>query len=94
MTKMSQTVAQRITEKITQALKPEQISVEDESHLHAGHSGARPEGETHFRLKVVCAQFTNMSLVSRHRLINEALAEELQGPVHALAIKALAPGES
>jgi len=91
---MSQTVAQRITEKITNALKPEQISVEDESHLHAGHSGARPEGETHFRLKVVCTQFTNMSLVSRHRLINEVLAEELQGPVHALAIKALAPGEN
>ncbi len=90
---MSQNVAQRITEKITKALKPEQISVEDESHLHAGHSGARPEGETHFRIKVVSARFAGMTPVNRHRLINETLAEELQGPVHALAIKALTPDE-
>lgn len=91
---MSQSVAQRITEKITKALEPTEISVDDESHLHAGHIGARPEGETHFRLTVVSARFKDMTLVNRHRLINEALAEELQGPVHALAIKALAPGES
>lgn len=91
---MSQIVAQRITEKITKALKPEQLSVEDESHLHAGHAGARPGGETHFRLTVVSDQFTGLSLVKRHRLINEALAEELQGPIHALAIKALSPDES
>jgi len=90
---MSQVVVQKITEKITKALKPAQISVEDESHLHAGHAGARPEGETHFRLTVVSAQFTGLSLVKRHRLINEALAEELQGPIHALAIKALSPDE-
>ena len=91
---MSQIVAQRITEKITKALKPVEISVEDESHLHAGHAGARPEGETHFRLTVVSDQFTGLSLVRRHRLINETFAEELQGPVHALAIKALSPDEA
>ncbi len=90
---MSQGVVQRITEKITKALEPEQISVEDESHLHAGHGGARPEGETHFRVTVISARFAGMSLVSRHRLINEALAEELQGPIHALAIKAVSPDE-
>jgi BolA family transcriptional regulator, general stress-responsive regulator len=90
---MSQVVVQKITEKITKALKPTQISVEDESHLHAGHAGARPGGETHFRLTVVSVQFTGLSLVKRHRLINEALAEELQGPIHALAIKALSPDE-
>ncbi len=90
---MSQGVAQKITEKITKALEPTRISVKDESHLHAGHAGARPEGETHFRLTVVSSRFTNMTLVNRHRLINEALAEELQGPVHALAIKALSPEE-
>jgi len=90
---MSQGVAQKITEKITRALEPTRISVKDESHLHAGHAGARPEGETHFRLTVVSPRFTNMTLVNRHRLINEALAEELQGPVHALAIKALSPDE-
>jgi len=90
---MSQVVAQRITEKITKALEPSKISVKDESHLHAGHAGAKPEGETHFRLTVVSSKFTGLSLVMRHRLINEALAEELQGPVHALAIKALSPEE-
>ncbi len=90
---MSQGVAQKITEKITKALEPTRISVKDESHLHAGHAGARPEGETHFRLTVVSARFSGMTLVNRHRLINEALAEELQGPVHALAIKALSPDE-
>jgi len=90
---MSQVVVQKITEKITKALKPVKISVEDESHLHAGHAGARPGGETHFRLTVVSDQFIGLSLVKRHRLINEALAEELQGPIHALAIKALSPDE-
>ncbi len=90
---MSQTVVQRITEKITKALEPTKISVKDESHLHAGHAGAKPEGETHFRLTVVSPRFAGLSLVMRHRLINEALAEELQGPVHALAIKALSPEE-
>jgi len=91
---MSQVVAEKITEKITKALEPTQISVEDESHLHAGHAGARPEGQTHFGVKVVSAQFTGMTLVNRHRLINEALAEELKGPIHALAIKALSPDET
>jgi len=90
---MSQGVVQKITEKITKALEPTQISVKDESHLHAGHAGARPEGETHFRVSVVSARFVGMTLVNRHRLINEALAEELQGPIHALAIKALSPDE-
>lgn len=91
---MSQTVAQRITEKITKALDPIKIDVKDESHLHAGHSGARPEGETHFRVTVVSDKFTGMTLIKRHRLINETLSEELQGPVHALAIKSLSPDEA
>ena len=90
---MSQVVVEKITEKITKALKPTQISVEDESHLHAGHAGARPGGQTHFRITVVSDRFSDLSLVKRHRLINEALAEELQGPIHALAIKALSPDE-
>lgn len=90
---MSQVVVEKITEKITKALKPTQISVEDESHLHAGHAGARPGGQTHFRITVVSARFADLSPVQRHRLINEVLAEELQGPIHALAIKALSPDE-
>lgn len=84
-------VAKRITEKLTQAFAPAELSVSDESHLHAGHAGARPEGETHFRVKVVSQAFAGKTLVQQHRMINEVLAEELAGPVHALAIKSEAP---
>jgi len=84
-------VAERITEKLTQAFAPAELSVTDESHLHAGHAGARPEGETHFRVRVVSQAFAGKTPVQRHRMINEVLADELAGPVHALAIKAAAP---
>lgn len=84
-------VADRITEKLTQAFAPDELTVSDESHLHAGHSGARPEGQTHFRVKVVSKAFAGKTLVQQHRMINEALAEELAGPVHALAIRSEAP---
>lgn len=84
-------VAERITEKLTQAFAPAELSVADESHLHAGHAGARPEGETHFRVTVVSQAFAGKTPVQRHRMINEVLADELAGPVHALAIKAAAP---
>ena len=84
-------VADRITEKLTRAFAPAELTVSDESHLHAGHAGARPEGETHFRVKVVSRAFAGKTLVQQHRMINEVLADELAGPVHALAIKAEAP---
>jgi BolA family transcriptional regulator, general stress-responsive regulator len=84
-------VAERITEKLTQAFAPAELSVTDESHLHAGHAGARPEGETHFRVRVVSQAFAGKTPVQRHRMINEVLADELAGPVHALAIAAAAP---
>ena len=85
------TVQDRITKKLTEAFSPTDLSVKDESHLHAGHSGARPEGETHFRVKVVAEAFRGKPLVQRHRMVNETLAEELAGPVHALAIRADIP---
>jgi len=84
-------VGQTITEKLSKALMPHSLEVIDESHLHAGHAGARPEGETHFRVKIQSEVFQGKSLVQRHRLVNEVLAEELRGPVHALAISASAP---
>ncbi len=86
-------VKDTITQKLSKALSPDELSVTDESHLHAGHAGARPEGETHFRVSVVAALFDGKSLLERHRMINEVLAAELAGPVHALAISARAPGE-
>lgn len=87
------TVRARIESALTQALKPTRLEVIDESHLHAGHGGARPEGETHFRVRVVSDAFSGVSRIERHRKVNALLAAELAGPVHALAIDARAPEE-
>lgn len=82
-----------ITKKLTEAFAPESLRVEDESHLHAGHAGHRPGGETHYRVYIVSEAFRGKSRVERHRSINATLASELAGSVHALAIHAAAPGE-
>jgi BolA protein len=82
-----------ITEKLTRAFTPESLNVVDESDLHAGHGGHRPEGETHFRVYIVADSFRGKTRIDRHRMINQALAEELAASVHALAIHAAAPGE-
>jgi BolA protein len=82
-----------ITEKLRKAFTPVSLRVEDESHQHAGHAGHRPGGETHFRLYIVADAFRGKSRLERHRMINAALASELSGGVHALAIHAAAPGE-
>src|ERR1700704_4890250 len=83
-----------ITEKLTQAFAPESLEVVDESHQHVGHAGHRPGGETHFRVYIVADAFKGKSRLERHRMINDTLAGELKGGVHALAIHASAPGES
>jgi BolA protein len=88
-----QPVKQAITNKLREAFTPESLDVIDESHLHEGHSGHRPGGETHFRLYIVSNAFEGKSRIERHRMINTTLAAELAGSVHALAIKAQAPGE-
>ena len=88
------TVKDVITNKLHEAFTPESLDVVDESHLHEGHSGHRPGGETHFRVYIVSSAFEGKSRVDRHRLINSTLAAELAGSVHALAIKAQTPGES
>ncbi len=98
---MTGTTKARIEAKLTQALSPQALAVLDESHLHAGHHHAGSDhheafdgsGETHFRVRLVSAAFEGQSRVARHRLVNEALREELVGGVHALAIEASAPGE-
>lgn len=82
-----------ITDKLTQAFGPQSLRVVDESHLHEGHAGHRPGGQTHFRLYIVSDAFDGKTRVDRHRMINAALAAELAGSVHALAIHAAAPGE-
>ncbi|HEY3790442.1 MAG TPA: BolA family protein [Bradyrhizobium sp.] len=88
-----QPVKHTITNKLREAFTPESLDVIDESHLHEGHSGHRPGGETHFRIYIVSNAFEGKSRIERHRMINNALAAELAGSVHALAIKAQTPGE-
>ena len=88
-------VKDRIVATLTRELRPEALEVVDESHHHAGHMGARPGGETHFRVRVTAAAFAGRSRIDRHRAINALLAEELRPDgVHALAIEARAPGEA
>ena len=88
------TTRDTITNKLREAFIPESLEVQDESHLHEGHAGHRPGGETHFRVHIVSDAFKGKSRVERHRMINATLAGELAGSVHALAIHAQAPGES
>jgi BolA family transcriptional regulator, general stress-responsive regulator len=80
-------------EKLVRALAPTRLEIVNESHLHAGHRSSPGTGDSHFRVLVVSSGFTGKSRLARHRLVNEALAEELRTKVHALAIQALAPGE-
>jgi BolA protein len=87
-------VEHTITNKLREAFTPESLDVIDESHLHEGHAGHRPGGETHFSIYIVSDAFEGKSRIERHRMINATLAAELAGPVHALAIKAQAPNEA
>ena len=86
-------VRNAITKKLSEAFSPESLDVTDESHLHEGHAGHRPGGETHFRVYIVSPAFEGKSRIERHRMINALLAAELAGSVHALAIKAGTPAE-
>lgn len=78
----------QIEEKLTQVFAPASLTVTDESHLHAGHSGWKEGGETHFRVEITASKFSDMSRLARHRAINDCLADELATSVHALAIRA------
>lgn len=82
-----------LTQKLTDTFAPQSLNVVDESHQHEGHSGARPGGQTHFRVYIVSEAFKGKTRIDRHRMINQALADDLKGSVHALAIHAQAPGE-
>lgn len=82
-----------IRERLTAALSPTALEIIDESHLHAGHEGAR-EGGGHFRVRIVAGCFTGLRAVQRHRLVYQALGELMQTEVHALAITALTAAEA
>ena len=87
------TVAEDIRGRLA-ALVPTRLELLDESAQHAGHSGAAPGGNTHWRLTIVSPAFAGKNTVARHRMIYQALGELMQHPIHALAISARAPGES
>ena len=85
--------ADRIASALRARFAPCLLRVEDESHLHAGHAGASPEGETHYRVEIVAPAFRSMSRLERHRAVNAEAAAEFETGLHALAISAKAPGE-
>ena len=94
LTKTGMSVANHIRDKLTAGFAPEALEVIDESARHAGHAGARPEGETHFRVRIVSAAFEGMGRIERQRRIYAVLADEMRERVHALALTALTPAEA
>jgi BolA protein len=87
-------VANRLRAKLEAAFAPETLAIEDESSRHAGHSGAREGGESHFRVRIVSAAFKGLSRVERQRLVYAVAAEEIDAGLHALALTTLTPEEA
>jgi BolA protein len=86
-------VAETMKRILTESFSPQRLAIIDDSHRHAGHAGARPEGETHFTVEIVSTAFAGKSRVDRQRLVYAALSGLLRDRVHALALKTLAPDE-
>lgn len=84
---------ERIRALLSERLSPQQLDVEDESHKHVGHAGAR-DGRGHFRVRIVAAAFSGESLLARHRRVYAALGDMMQTDIHALALDARAPEEA
>jgi BolA protein len=82
-----------IRDKLQRTFQPTRLDVVNESHLHAGHRGSPGTGESHFRVLIVSPLFAGKSRLQRHRLVNEVLAAELAGKIHALALELHAPEE-
>ncbi len=87
-------IATEIDARLRATLSPEQLAVIDDSEKHRGHAGHDGSGESHFTVEIVADRFTGQSRVARQRMVNAALADLLRDKVHALAIKARAPGEA
>lgn len=86
-------VTEAIETKLTETFAPQSLEVIDESEQHRGHGGYREGGESHFRVRMTSAAFDGLSRVERQRAVNRALADELAGPVHALALELRAVGD-
>ena len=87
---MSAETAALLRERLA-ALAPQSLAIEDESHLHAGHAGAREGG--HYKITIVAAAFAGHNTVRRHRMIHEAVGDLMRGRIHALSIRAFSPDE-
>lgn len=83
----------RLREKLMIALEPTRLDIVNESELHAGHRNSPGTGESHFRVLIVSPKFQGVSRVARHRMVNEAIADEMKR-IHALALSTYAPGEA
>ena len=83
-----------IQNKLQTAIEPIRLEIVDDSARHSGHAGAREGGESHFNVTIEAQAFAGANKVARQRMVYRALAEELAGPVHALSVTAIAPGEA
>lgn len=83
---------QKIRDRLLAKLTPQELFIKDQSHLHAGHEGAR-DGRGHFDLTIVSSDFESANRVQRHRMVYDALSDLLETDIHALKIKALTPSE-
>ena len=90
----SGTVAARLRGKLEAAFRPTELVIFDESARHAGHAGAPPGGESHFRIRIVSPQFAGLSRVERQRRVYDAVSAEISGGVHALALTTMTPEEA
>jgi len=86
-------VAKSIDNKLRRRFAPLRLSIEDESARHRGHAGHREGGESHFRVEIVSAAFEGKTRIARQRLVYEALREEFDAGLHALALQTMTPGE-
>lgn len=84
---------ERIRALLEQALAPQLLEVEDDSHRHAGHAGAR-DGRGHFNVRIVSAAFAGKAPLARHRAVYAAMGEMMETDIHALSIKAYTPDEA
>ena len=86
-------VAAAIELKLQQEFSPVRLEIFDESHLHAGHAGARPQGESHFRVEIVSRAFADTPRLERQRAVYRILSDEMASDIHALALTTLTPEE-
>ena len=82
---------ERIAAALAQAFAPQSLDVIDESHLHKGHAGHRPEGETHYRVRITAGAFKGKSRVAQHQMVYAALKGNMGGVLHALALTTALP---